>query len=195
MVRITKALVVSFGTLIRSLCLMLLDASAKAALLFGIVGFVFIINLFHQHPELTDDTLALSVTTVLTSFWAWSRVLVWVTRLSHKYNDSGTDEKTPIGRAITFLAVFILLFLGPTLLIAGFLMSLMHLTASAQIAFSMAKTVAEIDGAVFCIGIVAVLIKGSETVSVHRAAVERVGQGSTSHHFDSFYGFVRQALR
>lgn len=191
MARIVKGV----ATFVRILSLSILSASAKAALLFAGVGLIYIIPLFCLHPELTDDTLAMSLIIVLASFGLWSRVFFWAARLSKRYRESEQADSSPIRRIVAFLAIFALLFLGPAFLIAGTVMSLAQLTSSAQVAFLIAKLMAQIDGIIFCVVVLAILNKGSVTIAVPRSDVERFGQGSMLQDFGSIYGLLRQAFR
>lgn len=179
-----------------SLFLSLLKMCTRALFLFGLVGTAFFSVLFFQHPELNNDTLAVSVVIVIGSFWIWSRVLFWVMHKSGRYKQKPEiEEKTATGKAVAFFTVLLVLFFGPSLLLAGFSFRLLEMTASSQVAFITFKAVAEIDGAIMIIGILAAMINGTNAIRVDRGTVDRVENGFTSHHFEYFSGLLRQALR
>ncbi len=187
-----KGILVAFRAFIKGFCLLLLKAAAKQTFLFGGMGFLFLAVLLRKHSELSNDILALSVAILLGSFSIWSKVFMWVLHLSSKYKSVEIDEKATVTKIASFVAVFVLLYLGPTLLIAGVLMKLMHFAESSQVAFSMFKAVVQTDGLLCCAWMITALVRGSETVSIQRLAVERVGLSSTSEQVYSFFGSLRQ---
>ncbi len=181
-----KSILVALGSGIKGFSLMLLKNNTRLVLVFGIIGALFLTKLFVEHPDLSSDTMALSVILVLASFDLWSRVL---TRLIYRTvaRKPPVEDSSKLGLLGSGVVVFIL-YSGFPLLIAGLLMKLTHLTVSAQVAFSMLKGVAEIDGVLGCIWLLTILWKGPKTISVKDSMIERIGRNSVFQQLHSFSG-------
>ncbi|MBV9759175.1 MAG: hypothetical protein JO340_01310 [Acidobacteriaceae bacterium] len=169
----------------RVLSVGLLKIFSKEVLFIGTLGALFLALLFVRHPELSNDQLALSVVLTLVSFWCWSRMVTFILHRLPSSQRNKEQGKLKTNYLPLYLAVFGLLYWGPSLILAGLAMSLLHLSVSAQVAYHLARLVGQVVAIVCLCGLVITLAEGRESIPVERSAIEQVGKISLSNQLAS----------